>query len=168
LHFGGYIVISTPFNLFTPSVSWTQIPTTVLFSISAQNAQAGPGVIGPALLSGTAALIGPAGSGTGSGSPNAVAQSLNAGTVGTAYSETIAAVNGVSPYTFAVSSGSLPAGCSLNTSTGVISGTPTTAATYTFSIQVTDSSAAVGPAQNFQIVIAAAAVSGSGAFGWVS
>jgi large repetitive protein len=113
-------------------------------------------------------LIGPAGSGTGSGSPNAVAQSLNAGTVGTAYSETIAAVNGVSPYTFAVSSGSLPAGCSLNTSTGVISGTPTTAATYTFSIQVTDSSAAVGPAQNFQIVIAAAAVSGSGAFGWVS
>jgi large repetitive protein len=149
-------------------VSWTQIPTTVLFSISAQNAQAGPGVIGPALLSGTAALIGPAGSGTGSGSPNAVAQPLKGGTVGTAYSETIGAVNGVSPYTFAIISGSVPAGCSLNTATGVISGTPTTAASYTFSIQVTDVNAMVGPSQSFQIVIAAAPTTGNSPFVWVS
>jgi hypothetical protein len=162
-------MISTPFNIFAPNVAWTQIPTTVLFSIGAQNAQAGPGVDGSALLNGTAALIGPAGSGSGSGSPNAVAQPLKGGTVGTAYSETIGAVNGVSPYTFAVSSGSLPAGCTLNTSTGVISGTPTTAATYTFSIQVTDASAMVGPAQSFQIVIAAAAApAGNAPFVWVS
>jgi hypothetical protein len=162
-------MISTPFNLFSPSVSWTQIPTTVSFSISAQNAQAGPGIIGLSLIGLTAALIGPAGSGTGSGSPNAVAQSLKGGAVGTAYSETVSAVNGTSPYTFAVSSGSLPAGCSLNTSTGVISGTPTTAATYTFSIQTTDASAMVGPAQSFQIIIAGAPTpGGGGAFVWVS
>jgi hypothetical protein len=64
---------------------------------------------------------------------------LPAATIGTAYSQTIAVTGGTAPYTFAVS-GSLPAGLSLNTSTGVISGTPTTAGSSTFTITVTDSS----------------------------
>jgi len=52
-------------------------------------------------------------------------------TVGTAYSNTVSA-SGVTSYF--VSSGSLPAGLSLNTSTGVLSGTPSTAQAFSFRI----------------------------------
>lgn len=62
------------------------------------------------------------------------------GTVGTAYAGfTVKATGGTSPYTFAVTSGTLPAGLSLNASTGAISGTPTTAGTSSsIVITVTD------------------------------
>jgi Putative Ig domain len=62
--------------------------------------------------------------------------SLLGGNVGTAYSQTLAATGGTTPYTWTLSSGNLPAGLSLNSSTGVISGTPTTAQTYNFTVQV--------------------------------
>ncbi|MHC4714185.1 MAG: putative Ig domain-containing protein, partial [Planctomycetota bacterium] len=65
--------------------------------------------------------------------------SLPNGTEGVAYSETLAATGGITPYTWAVISGSLPAGLSLNSSTGEISGTPTTAETANFTVEVTDS-----------------------------
>ncbi len=55
-----------------------------------------------------------------------------------AVSQTLA-VTGTQPATFALQSGSLPAGLSLNTSTGVISGTPTTVASYSFTIRATNS-----------------------------
>ena len=71
--------------------------------------------------------------------------SLPPGTVGTAYSQTIAAANGTTPYTFGLTTGTLPAGLTLSTS-GVISGTLTTAGTSTFGIQVTDSSSPAGAA----------------------
>lgn len=61
------------------------------------------------------------------------------GTVGTAFSQSISATQ--SPTSFAVTSGTLPAGLSLNPSTGAITGTPTTAATET-TIQVTATNAA--------------------------
>ena len=64
--------------------------------------------------------------------------SLPGGTVGTAYSTTLQASGGTTPYTWSISSGSLPAGLSLVASTGVISGTPTTAATASFTVQVKD------------------------------
>ncbi len=60
------------------------------------------------------------------------------GQVGTAYSQTIATTGGTPPLTFS-SVGTLPAGLSLNTTSGVISGTPTAAATSSFTIKVTDS-----------------------------
>lgn len=47
------------------------------------------------------------------------------GTVGIAYSYTLTASGGVPPYTYTIASGSLPTGLSLNSSTGVVSGTPT-------------------------------------------
>ena len=44
---------------------------------------------------------------------------------GVPYSFTLTASGGNPPYTFAITSGALPAGLSLNGATGVISGTPT-------------------------------------------
>lgn len=58
--------------------------------------------------------------------------------IGVPYNQTVVASRGVAPYTFAVATGVLPAGLSLNTSSGVISGTPTTAGSTTFSISATD------------------------------
>ncbi len=63
----------------------------------------------------------------------------NRATAGTAYSSTLAATGGSGSYTYSIASGSLPAGVTLNSSTGAISGTPTTGGTYTFTSKVTDS-----------------------------
>ena len=67
------------------------------------------------------------------------ASPLPAGTQGTAYSTTLVASGGVSPYSWALVAGSLDSGLSLNTATGVISGTPANAETDTPTFQVTDS-----------------------------
>ena len=64
--------------------------------------------------------------------------SLPDGTIGTPYSQTLAATGGTTPYTWAVTTGTLPAGLTLAASTGVISGTPTGAATSSFTVTVTD------------------------------
>jgi len=63
---------------------------------------------------------------------------LNAGTVGDFYSEYFEVYGGVAPYTYAVQSGSLPGGLSLATDGG-LSGTPTLAGVYTFTVRATDS-----------------------------
>jgi uncharacterized repeat protein (TIGR01451 family) len=70
--------------------------------------------------------------------------SLPNNTVGTAYSQTVSASGGAAPYTYTVSSGSLPAGLTLHPSTGVISGIPTTAATATFTLRATDANGCAG------------------------
>jgi uncharacterized Ntn-hydrolase superfamily protein len=61
------------------------------------------------------------------------------GQVGVAYSSSLVATGGVAPYTYSIASGSLPAGLSLNASTGAITGTPSAAGTSTFTAQVVDS-----------------------------
>ncbi|MFZ0230973.1 MAG: putative Ig domain-containing protein, partial [Mycobacterium sp.] len=64
---------------------------------------------------------------------------LNNGAVGISYNQTLTATGGITPYTWSISVGSLPAGLSLNTSTGAITGSPTTAGTSSFTAKVTDS-----------------------------
>lgn len=60
------------------------------------------------------------------------------GTVGVAYSQTLTGSGGTAPYVFSVTLGTLPAGLTL-TAAGVLSGTPTTAASSTFTVRGTDS-----------------------------
>ncbi len=64
--------------------------------------------------------------------------SLPGGTVGTSYSQALAATGGSGGYTWSVTSGALPAGLALSAS-GSITGTPTAAATASFTVTVTDS-----------------------------
>ena len=67
--------------------------------------------------------------------------SLPTGVLGNTYSTTLAASGGAGAYTWAVTGGnaSLPPGLTLNTATGVISGTPTATGQTTFTVTVTDS-----------------------------
>ncbi|WP_205910685.1 Ig domain-containing protein [Rhizobium sp. P44RR-XXIV] len=83
---------------------------------------------------------------------------LPAGAIGAAYSETTTASGGTSPYSYAITAGSLPAGLTLS-SAGVISGTPTGGGTYNFTLTATDSSTGTGApfavAKAYSITIAA-------------
>ena len=63
---------------------------------------------------------------------------LPSGAVGVAYSQTLTAGGGATPYTWAIYSGSLPPGLNLSTN-GVISGTPSVATNASFTVQVIDS-----------------------------
>ena len=66
-------------------------------------------------------------------------ESLPDGEVGTVYSQTLTAT-GDPTITWNVTSGTLPAGLTLDTYTGTISGTPTTANTYSFTVTATNAS----------------------------
>ncbi len=59
---------------------------------------------------------------------------LPAATTGSAWSQTLSATGGSAPYTWTAHG--LPAGISLNAATGALSGTPTSAGSFTFSVTV--------------------------------
>ncbi|WP_329426066.1 putative Ig domain-containing protein [Streptosporangium sp. NBC_01495] len=105
----------------TPGVSYT-------FTVTAVNA-AGPG---PASLPSSAVVPNAAPAFTFAAPP--------AGEVNVAYSVPLTVAGGTAPYVWSVSAGSLPPGLALNASTGVLSGTPTTGGTYSFTARVTDAS----------------------------
>ena len=71
--------------------------------------------------------------------------SLPGGTVGTAYSQALSASGGVGPYTFSVTGGALPIGLVLSAA-GVISGTPTVAGTFGFTLTARDTQSCAGVA----------------------
>jgi autotransporter-associated beta strand protein len=70
------------------------------------------------------------------------------------YSQPIATTGGTAPLTFLVSAGVLPAGLSLDGSTGVVSGTPAvgSAGSYPFTVQVTDAAGAVA-SQSYTVAV---------------
>jgi len=81
--------------------------------------------------------------------------SLPNATYETAYSATITASGGTTPYTYsATSTGSLPAGLTLITS-GTISGTPTVTGSFSFTIKATDSNDLNGT-QNYTLIVSPA------------
>ena len=80
---------------------------------------------------------------TGFATPPATLAILSAalpdGVIGNTYSGPVNVFGGFGALTVSISSGSLPPGLSINPTTGVLSGTPTTPGNYVFTVQVTDS-----------------------------
>jgi hypothetical protein len=80
--------------------------------------------------------------GAGGGPPplTVATSSLPSGPLGASYSQTLAATGGTAPYSWSLvpGSGSLPSGLSLSSS-GLISGTPSIAGTFNFTVQLNDS-----------------------------
>lgn len=74
---------------------------------------------------------------TSASAPEFVTTTLSTITQSVAYSQSLI-LNGTTPMTFSVTTGSLPAGLTLNTSTGAITGTPSSSGTYSFTIQATN------------------------------
>lgn len=70
--------------------------------------------------------------------PSISTDSLSTGTVGSAYNSILAATGGKYAYSWNITNGTLPTGLALNTSTGTISGSPTTAGTSSITFQVVD------------------------------
>ncbi|HWB32277.1 MAG TPA: putative Ig domain-containing protein [Acidobacteriaceae bacterium] len=68
-----------------------------------------------------------------------VTGALPAASYGTPYSQTLQAKGGAGTYSWAIAAGALPSGLSLS-GNGTISGTPTAAGTFSFSVRVTDQS----------------------------
>ena len=80
------------------------------------------------------------------------------GAFNTAYSQTLTATSangGVAPYTFSVTAGALPAGLTLS-SAGVLSGTPTAAGSFNFTVQATSTNGFSGT-RAYTLVIAQSA-----------
>ena len=75
------------------------------------------------------------------------------GTAGVAYNQTNTASAGSAPYLFTVTSGSLPTPLNLNTNSGIISGTPTSAGTNTFTVTAMDTNGCTG-SSSYTVVIA--------------
>lgn len=88
--------------------------------------------------------------------------SLPSGTVGVFYSQALTGVYTTGPATWAVASGSLPTGLSLNSSNGVISGTPTVSNNFTFTVRLTDGNGEIATSGPLSIFIASSSSSSSG------
>jgi hypothetical protein len=83
----------------------------------------------------------------------AVTPPLPAGAVATGYTANLVAKGGVTPYTWSITSGQLPSGLKLNSTTGIISGIPILTTTADFSVQVEDANSTKSAAQPLSIVI---------------
>ena len=64
--------------------------------------------------------------------------------LGVVYSQTLTVTGAAGAVTWAMTSGALPAGLTLGSTTGVIDGTPTTAGSSTFTVVATDAQSQTG------------------------
>lgn len=161
VNISGSIDSDMPFNITTPVPSIIQPGTYyemgVQFSptsssgttysgsltITSDGAGLTPLYFSGALLSGTAIPL----------FINTTSSTITDGTVGIAYSATVVAEGGTTPYEYSVSTGELPIGLELDAATGGITGTPNTAGAYVFTLTVTDDQNATD-SEDFTITIA--------------
>ena len=148
-------------NVSSSNTSVATVPSTVTFQANSNQTNLPATIVGsngsavihasllPNIADATANLVFPL---------KITTQSLSNGPAGTAYSQTLAANGGATPYTWSLTAGTLPAGLSLDSVAGTISGTPTTPtqagspAALTF--KVTDASnPAVSVSGNFTLAI---------------
>lgn len=101
---------------------------------------------------GAIATNGGGGDGGGISGPSIATASLPAGTVGAAYSTTLQATGGKTPYVWSVKSGSLPTGLSMNNS-GAITGTPQSPVTAGLVFTVTDANKKSATSKNFSLKV---------------
>ncbi len=80
------------------------------------------------------------------------------GTAGAAYSALVAATGGAGTLTYSITSGTLPTGLTLNTSSGAISGTADKAGTHNFTVEVSDGYGDTPASQSYSLVISPAPV----------
>jgi uncharacterized repeat protein (TIGR01451 family) len=97
----------------------------------------------------TAITVGPGGPGLNYAAPPA-------GEATAAYNDQLTETGGISPYLWTISTGSLPAGVTIDSSSGLLSGTPTSAAvgSTTFTVQVADVNGATATEQTTINIIA--------------
>jgi len=80
-------------------------------------------------------------------------QAMHGGSQYAAYNDSVIAKGGEAPYDYSITSGSLPNGLSLNATTGKITGTPTQAGSFSFTVRVEDDLGS-SDAENYQIFVA--------------
>ena len=128
----------------TGQVAWASTNTSVA-TINSEGLATGSSA-GTSTISATASGVSGSTTLTVQAAPLTITTTLLPGGVrNTLYSATLSATGGTTPYRWSISSGSLPSGLSLNSTTGAISGTPTATGTFSFTVKVTDSGS---PAQS--------------------
>jgi Putative Ig domain/Polysaccharide lyase 14 len=119
-------------NLSTNGALWGTPSQSGTFSFTAKVTDAASQTTTKALSLSVAAAPAPA-----PVPPSIITSSLASGTVGSAYTATVSASGGTTPYSFSLASGTLPAGVNLATN-GALAGSPSQSGTFSFTVKVTD------------------------------
>ncbi len=115
----GFVVVSGLSVTYTPLTGYTGSDSFV-YHASNSAGDSADATVSLTILAPTTVTIAPA------------SGALPAATTGSAWSQTLSATGGSAPYTWTAHG--LPAGITLNAATGALSGTPTTAGSFTFSV----------------------------------
>jgi hypothetical protein len=132
---GGSLPAGLNFNTATGVISGTPtVAGTSAFMVQITDASDVPDTV-----SAQETIVISTGSGTGQSGPlTVIGGNPPAGIVGTPYTTTLTASGGTTPYSWSITSGTLPAGLALSAATGVISGTPATQGASSFIAQAQD------------------------------